>query len=674
MRERFEKLLVDLKDHSIDDLWTDYVSFPSDFLTSIANDYKKLINALEVNQSLNRVRLKGSYYCDHIHNDKCLAGYLQALSKVPTLKQLIVMNYSADMTSDTFINALKTFVSSASHMEYIEIQNLDFSKADPKFLTEFIQSVQKSSIRMDFINVIWPAKFDLNTYQSSGIKRSPPEPVAKLSFENLAKSVSARAPKFNVLPYPMALPRDNTKNRDQELAAVAIQRAWRAQHKRAQSLVPHPSFFPELRKRLPKDIDPNPSVPTQPIRAINALEKTRFLALIKDQRVRLMVDEVLDKHLMYITFHDLLVSLRRCINHFNQWLVGHPETVNVLLATNDYKSQGWIAAFAAHYLTVLPKATYSVDSEMPAELIDQNGPTVIFMPDDGAYSGTQICQNIRRQFQSLRKLNQPLDIFIVIPFMTTKAYRALKELHAELTQEARFKGFLNFHIVRDKTLPSLEELPLSAAAQNGVPVFQDKHKTVCLTEWKKPDSFSVSPLFSEAYIDSFLSNDGGMYYFNTMPDITPPYKYKIEEAVARAESGVPADPLNRGGFIINRLVTTHRDFARLGPEKHKAIANYLAEHYSGAPLDANTLLQDDIFMHQYIFPLCLYNKKNQYAHIALFKNCIIDALYMNQTQVMKENLEEYLRLIVIPGVEDLYQEIVDSNNDYDNFVLRGLEY
>lgn len=675
MRSFFEKFLLSLQTNELVDWSTDYTNFPdSQYLLDKNKDYDRLLLALASNHSLTSVKLKSSYFCEYARIEDCLAGYLKSLSKIPTLKKLIIRAYPDYMTTDSFIKELIAFTASSPRIEMIELENLDFRKINPDLLTELVQSVKKTRVRMQFDDISWPANFAYINYQQPQVKQQAHEPAPKLSFESLAKSVSRRAPTFNALPYPLATPRGNSENTVQDLAAVRIQRTWRAKHKREQTLVPNPRFFSALRNRLPDEIDPNPFVPTHPIRAINPQEKVRFLARIKEDNMRHMVEEVLTHHMMYLTFHDLLAGLQRCINRFNQWLAKHPELTRILLAQDRNKSQGWIAAFAAHYLTVLPNATYSVGHFTQAHLpfVQQPGRSVILMPDDGAYSGTQICQNLSGTLYELPKLKQFLDIFVIIPFMTNKAYRQLNDLRSKFMRDPKFTGQLVIHLITDKWMPSLAELPLSATSRSAVSRFRDADKCVCLTEWKKPDAFSVSLLFSASYIDHSLGNDGRSYYFNTMPDIISPYK--VSSPLVSESSNSNANPLNKGSFTINPLEPTHRDFARLGIEKHRAIAGYLAKKYLGATLDVNLLLQDDVFMHQYIYPMCLYSNTNVHAHIRLFRDVIIDALYVNQTPGMKANLEEYLRLIVIPAVQGLYQEIVDSENEYQRFILHETFY
>lgn len=195
-------------------------------------------------------------------------------------------------------------------------------------------------------------------------------------------------------------------------------------------------------------------------------------------------------HVQNISYDRLFEGLNGCIEKFKALVENRPYQVGIL----EGKSQGWLAKMAKSYFGLKYASTFglfcdSVNHIQATSITDSSTDLVFF--DDISYSGNQVFEITQYLIQNQAYhafKSKPVNLYVIIPFMTEHAKRRLEHLKERAGQH------VTLHLITtDHHIPVAEEIVPNAGSLGGV----ESHNALCLPEWKMPDGLSFPVCFRD---------------------------------------------------------------------------------------------------------------------------------------------------------------------------------
>lgn len=209
----------------------------------------------------------------------------------------------------------------------------------------------------------------------------------------------------------------------------------------------------------------------------------------------------------HISMQDFDEALKECVKQFNEALAQQADKAYAVGAVWG-KSNQWVASLALKDLEVLPTSAFSLGAQgsltaqEPKQEFDishiKEDNVVLF--DDCSYSGRQIYDNVVKVHNAFQEKGRRVNLFVVIPFMTTQA----KEGLARLTEHVELKVITtNKNILTVKEIfPIKKELHVFLDHMNtGYDDWRMTQKTLCYTDWRFPDGTSFFNHWGHCKID-----------------------------------------------------------------------------------------------------------------------------------------------------------------------------
>ncbi|MFH1868468.1 MAG: hypothetical protein ABH843_05810 [Candidatus Omnitrophota bacterium] len=266
--------------------------------------------------------------------------------------------------------------------------------------------------------------------------------------------------------------------------------------------------------------------------------------------------EFIVKNIIYVDQETFEITISKAVEqlknqhtrNFAVCLLGSDSSIR----TQGVKSNSWVLQLAKEKGLPQPAGVVAGDSSMDAAismakwLLKNEGVSDIVFVDDASYSGAQIYDwlvNLAMNISEEERLrSKKITIHLIIPFMTTKAYRLLTELGSELT----IKRGLNIEIdtINFEKIPIFQEMVenLSLSEQNELLASLDKaygsssrEKTLFYFQHKQPDYRSVvspGPNKGTVLEGPVMNDEGSISYMPFMPIIgKTPYQEGYLDAV-----------------------------------------------------------------------------------------------------------------------------------------------
>ena len=220
------------------------------------------------------------------------------------------------------------------------------------------------------------------------------------------------------------------------------------------------------------------------------IEKNKFDHQKAVSEIKHETFQHLARHVENISYDQLFDGLNGCVEKFKELVGDRPYQVGILVK----KSQGWLAKIAQNYFGLSYASAFGLFSDpvvdIQATAITHPATDIVFF-DDISYSGSQVYEITQKlilvQAASAFK-NKPINVYVIIPFMTHQAKKQLETIQERAGQN------VNLHLITtNKSIPTAIEItPL--VRQLGE--IQPSH-ALCIPEWKAPDGTSFPPCFRD---------------------------------------------------------------------------------------------------------------------------------------------------------------------------------
>lgn len=284
---------------------------------------------------------------------------------------------------------------------------------------------------------------------------------------------------------------------------------------------------------------------------INLSIKQDFLNHFNDENTKLIMQEVIEKHIFHITMDMFRQSLQKCVEKVNQFFAERSDISNYSIGYAQNCSQTWVASLALPYLSKLPTNEFDIALKTKHEndywkesheiFNRKNHALIIF--DDCMYSGTQTRKIVNHIYDTFRdnpnsyNKDNKFDIIVVTPYTTKFAERKIQCSMNVNSNSLKSMGFdVSFHLINENFIPSLSEINMGKDTLTKFCELYDIDKekqnilTLVYCDWKKPDHYSVPTPFFFGLIPEIYYKDIGdnKWRFPFVPRIQPPYKIKPE--------------------------------------------------------------------------------------------------------------------------------------------------
>lgn len=198
----------------------------------------------------------------------------------------------------------------------------------------------------------------------------------------------------------------------------------------------------------------------------------------------------LANHVENISYDQLFEGLNGCIEKFKELVDNRPYQVGILAG----KSQGWLAKIARDYFGLDFANAFGLYSDhfvdIQATSIKHPATDLVFF-DDISYSGSQVYEITQKliQVQAFAAFkNKPVNVYVIIPFMTRHAKKQLETIQERAGQN------VNLHLITTcKSITTAIEVTPLVKNLGGI----EPKNALCVPEWKMPDGVSFPSCFRD---------------------------------------------------------------------------------------------------------------------------------------------------------------------------------
>lgn len=254
-------------------------------------------------------------------------------------------------------------------------------------------------------------------------------------------------------------------------------------------------------------------------------KKETFVKAFTDSKVQSVMKKAMD-NIQHLTMKNLEEKLTECVGNLNIRLqeLGIP---SYAVGVTREKSSKWVADLALSDLLYLPSTGFSLGaggvvsglgggSQRMADL-KQVKEDVLVIFEDASYSGAQLNEYLTR---IAHKSEKPLKIFVVVPFVTQRAFDILQK-NFKGNSSKNGKQSIDLEIITSKTrIADINTIfPDQKEAETFCKIYFpiSRFGTLCYTDWRFPDSASFIPDFGRVRRVDYLEEQRNIF---------PPYKTK----------------------------------------------------------------------------------------------------------------------------------------------------
>lgn len=195
------------------------------------------------------------------------------------------------------------------------------------------------------------------------------------------------------------------------------------------------------------------------------------------------------KRIRFISYDMLFEALHGCVEKLK---ILAPDAKFQVGMLKD-KSQTWIAELAEKYFGIRFEAAFGLATDHiananPTRLTGSSKQLIVF--DDISYSGSQIYESVKtliwsQAYHAFKR--EPVEVFILIPFMTERAIKQIQSLKERAGQN------VTLHVITSNE--KIECIDDILGARWGDSAGFDRRQAACLPAWKSPDGASFPPIF-----------------------------------------------------------------------------------------------------------------------------------------------------------------------------------
>lgn len=265
------------------------------------------------------------------------------------------------------------------------------------------------------------------------------------------------------------------------------------------------------------------------LRANPPLAKSFDMSLIESNLAKLddpLISKAYSK-IQYFSMKNLSEQLKICVGKLNQKLIKRSNP-NFSMGYVFGKSNEWVSNLAVKDLAYLPSSNFALESksvntevivpmENSTDLGDVEESTLVLF-DDNSCSGTQLINHLNFLNKSAIAAKRNYEIFIVIPFLTEKAYNLISKYSRSnlkiqlITSDQRIQQISS--VLTEEEIETLQK-------QQGGYLRIKPEQAWCITDWRRFDSVSQPAALLQPYI--FESDK--IKQVDIIPNFNRPYGY-----------------------------------------------------------------------------------------------------------------------------------------------------
>lgn len=246
-------------------------------------------------------------------------------------------------------------------------------------------------------------------------------------------------------------------------------------------------------------------------------------------------------HVSHIPFHQFMDELKKCCFQLD-YLLQQSSTTDYCIIYEKNRSQHWVTNLALRYLYLLPTKEFVFKLNEGGSTQGMKLCKNYVMFDDFSLSGIQITDQVMRRFvDGLENLSESskeqieVNLILVIPYMTTKAYKLIKSTIKNIENFSNSDHLkINVKIINSQIIPLISQLPLKANDSENMDkilaLYSNKlNWPVVFADWKLPDVMSI-PMTFHGVLYYIVDKCTGMRVSDCpktasmLPEIIPPYK------------------------------------------------------------------------------------------------------------------------------------------------------